>query len=133
MTVEVKFIHHREFVQAVGTGNFELEATIQKFAECLKACRDSNATKLLIDIRNLHGFDSATIRVLLGMGNGDAYKSHLNLGGNELSIAMVVDDELSGTYQPTTTMMQEHVGQVASFTDMEKALAWLNVKPDDEA
>ena len=55
MSLEVEIIKHKEYVEAIVSGEYVLQEAVDKFSIVLSSCKISGLLKVLIDSRKLQG------------------------------------------------------------------------------
>jgi len=110
-----------------------LEEASKDYPLLISACRQTGTSKILIDYRELKGQIRATEKTIFSLKNLDVYRQHLETGGQEIATAFVGSTTLVSSFEPGIEIAKQAGLAVEIFTDMEKAMAWLDVeKPETQ-
>ncbi len=128
MALEYKAIQHKEYIEVIVFGDYNLQEATDNYPLLISACRQTGISKILIDYRELKGVIHATEKTLFSISNLELYRNHLATGGKEIQTAFVGSPPLVSTFEPGIELAKNAGLAVEIFTDAEKAMTWLGVE-----
>lgn len=126
MAVDVEFIAHNEYLEAIVTGAYDLNEAINKFSKLLDLCRVTGLDKVIIDYRELQREDSAVFKGLYAVRIEELYLNYIKSGGHELEIAYLGPYILP--YEPGMEIAKQGELPIKLFDSPDEAMEWLDIK-----
>ena len=129
MSSEQKTILHKEYLEVIATGEFNLEDAIDYMPSVMHACRRNHLSKVIIDYRKLYGEIPVIEKIVFAQETIETYKYHLASRGKELKFAFAGNAaQVMSSYKPGLEMAQKKGIQAIVTDDIHEALEWLGVK-----
>jgi len=128
MPLEVETIQHKEYVEAIVSGEYDMQEAVNKFPIVLSACQIAGLSKVLIDFRKLHGDIYAVQKIMYTQQVIDQIKDYFASGGKDLQFAYVGKAPQVSTYEPGLEIVEREGIQGIVTDDIDEALKWLGVK-----
>ena len=128
MSLEVVIIRHKEYLEAIVSGEYNLQEALHKFSRVLLACKIADLSKVLIDFRKLHGDIYAVQKIIYSHKVIGQVKDYFASKGKDLKFAYVGKAPQVSTYKPGLEMAEKEGMQAIVSVDINGALEWLGVK-----
>lgn len=81
MAIIIDTKRHKDFLEIIVTGSYDLNQAINKFSQIYLYCNIAGLQKVLIDYRELQKNTGDTEKYLFGAGIADSYNNYLSSGG----------------------------------------------------
>jgi len=133
MSFKVAIIRHKEYVEAIVSGEYDMQEAVDKFTLVLGACQITGLSKVVIDFRKLHGDIYAVQKIMYTQQVIDKIKNYFASGGKDLQIAYVGKAPQVSTYEPGLEMAEREEIQAIVTDDINEAVEWLGVKCTNKA
>jgi len=127
MSLDIKIVQHDDYLEAVVSGTYDMQAAAARFPLVMAACRLAGVPRALIDFRELAGMPAATEQVLYVFDIQDQYQSHLDAGELPLRIAYLGTPRQVSVNDPSLQIVRQHNLPFDLFADFDAAMAWLGV------
>jgi len=127
MSLEVEIIQHKEYVEAIVSGEYDTKEAVNKFPLVLSACQIAGLSKVLIDFRKLHGDIYAVQKIMFAQQAIDQIRNYFASEGKDLQIAYVGKAPQVSTYEPGLEMAEREGMQAIVIEDINEAFEWLGV------
>ena len=127
MSIEVEIIQNKEHVEAIVSGDYDIQEAIEKFQVILSACQIAGLKKILIDFRELHGDIFAVQKVMYTHQVIDQVKNYFASEGKDLKFAYVGKAPQVSTNEPGLEIVENEGMQAIVIEDLDKAFKWLDV------
>jgi hypothetical protein len=128
MPYEVEIIQHQKYVEAMVSGEFDLQIAVDKFDKVLIACKINNLSKVLIDFRNSSGKIYAVQKIIYALQAIDKIIFHFASRGKDLQFAYVGKPSHVSTYQPGIELAGKEGIQAILTDNLDEAFEWLDIK-----
>lgn len=127
MSLEVEIIQHKEYVEAIVSGEYDTQEAVNKFPLVLSACQIAGLSKVLIDFRKLHGDIYAVQKIMFAQQAIVQIRNYFASEGKDLQIAYVGKAPQVSTYEPGLEMAEREGMQAIVIEDINEAFEWLGV------
>ena len=128
MSIEVEIIQNKEHVEAIVSGDYDIQEAIEKFQVILSACQIAGLKKILIDFRELHGDIYAVQKIMYTQQVVNQVKDCFASGAKDLQFAYVGKAPQVSTYEPGLEVVEREGMQAILTGDINEAYEWLGVK-----
>ena len=128
MSTEQEMIHHKEYLEVIASGVFNLEDAIDYMPSVMHACRLNGLSKVLIDYRKLNGDIPVIEKIIFAQETIETYKYHLASRGKELKFAFAGKVPQVSSYKPGLEIAKKEGIQAIVTDDINEAFKWLGVK-----
>jgi len=128
MTLEIKLIHHNNFLEVIASGVFNREEAIDRFPYVLSVCRLTKHDKVVIDYRDYIGERLATDKIIYAFGIQDHYNEYLANGGHQLKVAYVGKSDQISSFEPGLQYARKNNLPFELFSAFDEAYTWLGIK-----
>ena len=128
MSLEVDIIHHKDYVEAIVSGEYDMQEAIDKFLLIISACQVTGLTKVLIDFRKLHGKIYAVQKIIYTQQVIDKIKNYFASRDKDLQFAYVGKAPQVSTYEPGLEIVEREKMQGILTDYINEAFEWLGVK-----
>jgi len=126
MSLQSNYISHDKYLEINVTGDYVFIDAQKMVPEIFMKCRSLELTNALIDFTKMKGERMATEKALYGLTLENEYKTHLQLGGNELKVAYVGSTVTS--YEPAVNIVKASKLNFNLFMNREDAFEWLGIR-----
>lgn len=128
MSLEVQIIQHEDFVEAIVSGEYDMQEAIDKFPIILSSCQVADLTKILIDFRNLDGKIYAIQKIIYAHHVIDKIRQYFTSRDKNIQFAFVGKPPQISTYEPGIEIVEREGMQAIVTDDINEAFEWLGVK-----
>jgi hypothetical protein len=128
MSLEVEIIQHKEYVEAIVSGEYDMQEAVEKFPIVLSSCQIAGLSKVLIDFRKLHGNIYAVQKIMYTHQVIGQVKDCFESRGKDLQFAFVGKAPQVSTYEPGLEIVEREGIQGIVTDDINEAFEWLGVK-----
>ena len=128
MSLEVEIIQHKEYVEAIVSGEYDMQEAVDKFALILSTCQITGLSKVLINFRKLHGKIYAVQKIIYTHQVIDKIKNYFASRDKDLQFAYVGKAPQISTYEPGLEIAERERIQAIVTDDINEAFEWLGVK-----
>ena len=128
MSLEVEIIQHKDYVEAIVSGEYDMQEAVDKFALILSTCQITGLSKVLIDFRKLHGKIYAVQKIIYTHQVIDKLKNYFASRDKDLHFAYVGKAPQISTYEPGLEIVERERIQAIVTDDINEAFEWLGVK-----
>ncbi|MHA2061302.1 MAG: hypothetical protein ACW963_03315 [Candidatus Sifarchaeia archaeon] len=127
MSLEVEIIQHKEYVEAIISGEYDMQEAVNKFPPVLSACQIVGLSKVLIDFRKLHGDIYAVQKIMYTQQVLGQVKDYFATRSKDLQFAYVRKAPQVSTNEPGLEMAEREGIQVIVTDDINEAFEWLGL------
>jgi len=103
----------------------DVRDAIGYFPELVGRCRGAGIYNVLVDMRNVEGFPSATGRIIFFEEIINQHDTYVDMGGVPLRMAFLWPASKLTSYSPGVEIAKLRGFAAATMTDLDEALAWL--------
>ncbi len=128
MSLEVEIIQHKEYVEAIVSGEYDMQEAVDKFLIVISALQIAGLSKVSIDFRRLHGKIYALQKIMYTEQVLGQVKNCFGSRGKDLQFAYVGKAPQVSTYEPGLEMVEREGIQAIVTYDINEAFEWLGVK-----
>ena len=128
MSAEQVMIQHKEYIEVLASGVFNLEDAIDYMPSVMHACRLKDLSRILIDYRKLEGNIPAIEKIIFAQETIETYKYHLASRGKELKFAFAGNAPQVSSHKPGLEIAKREGIHAIVTDDINEAFNWLGVK-----
>lgn len=128
MSLEVEIIQHKEYVEAIVSGEYNMQDAVDKFQPILITCKYTGLSKVLIDYRKLQGDIFALQKIFCAFQTIELIKLYFASKSKDMKLAYLGKIPQVSTYKPGLRIAEIEDIQAIVTVDINEALEWLGVK-----
>jgi hypothetical protein len=128
MSLEVDIIRHKEYLEVIVSGDYDMEEAIDEFSFVLSACKITGLSKVLIDFRKLHGEIYSIQKIVYSLQIVGQIKDYFASKGKDLQFAYVGKTPQVSKYKPGLEIAEREGIHAITSIDINEAFEWLGVK-----
>jgi len=128
MPLEVDIIMHKECLEVIVSGDYDIQEAIDEFSSVLSACKITGLSKVLIDFRKLHGEIYSIQKIIYSLQIVGQVKDYFASKGKDLQFAYVGKTPQVNKYKPGLEIAEREGIQAITSIDINEAFEWLGVK-----
>ena len=128
MSLGVEVIQHKEYVEAIVSGEFDLQDAVDKFQVIIITCKISGLSKVLIDFRELEGDILALQKIICSFQVIEQVKLYFESKSSDIQFAYVGKAPQVSSYKPGLEIAKMEGIQAIVTVDINEAYEWLGVK-----
>jgi len=128
MSLELEVIQHKEYVEAIVSGEFDLQDAVDKFQNIIITCKIAGLSKVLIDYRELEGDILALQKIICSFQVIEQIKLYFESESRNIQFAYLGKAPQVSSYKPGLEIAKMEGIQAIVTVDINEAYEWLGVK-----
>lgn len=128
MSLEVEVIQHEEYVEAIVSGEFDLQDAVDKFPIIIITCKISGLSKVLIDYRKVQGDIFALQKIICSFEAIEQIKVYFASKSRNMQFAYLGKTPQVNSYKPGLELAGKAGIKAIVTVDINEAYEWLGVK-----
>ena len=128
MSLGVEVIQHKEYVEAIVSGEFDLQDAVDKFQVIIITCKIAGLSKVLIDFRELEGDILALQKIICSFQVIEQVKLYFESKSSDIQLAYLGKAPQVSSYKPGLEIAKMEGIQAIVTVDINEAYEWLGVK-----